>query len=525
MGRRKIEIEPLTDERNRTVTFVKRKAGLFKKAHELSVLCQVDLAVIIIGNNNKIYEFSSVDTNDLISNYQKFGKSKKNPHESKSHEDYSNYKKKLKISDPLTTKDGNIIHNNLNPMNNNNIPPNSNTNIQNDHDLITDDLESEYDSDSPQPKKKLKSLKTNNEKVIPNQRPILRVQIPKDSKNAQDSSKTLTALESGIGPGPGSGPGPGPVSSVLDHPIIPKDPPALNNNISLPRYPNYTSYRSPDSRKPPVLLPIHAKSQSSSPTDGAGPQLPFVAANNYFNNISQSSPNSNFPNILPTPILNQVLNSSFDSNNNPNNNPNNSNGTINNSNINNNNNDNNNNNSNSNNSNNTNSNTNSNNNTANSTTNPITSSNASSSNSSNSNAIDRNRLNPKFRPPLITNFNNENSNNNQSNTEQTPFSSLRNVYEMFPSPPTFYNPQDWPQGHTGMTPIHSSASNYFMNILPSASGGPGIGVGVGAGSGQGGIPGGGVRGMPGGGHVASGGNGPSNGAPSQSNNGNQTNSF
>ena len=31
MGRRKIEIEPLTDDRNRTVTFVKRKAGLFKK--------------------------------------------------------------------------------------------------------------------------------------------------------------------------------------------------------------------------------------------------------------------------------------------------------------------------------------------------------------------------------------------------------------------------------------------------------------------------------------------------------------
>ncbi|RKP32884.1 SRF-TF-domain-containing protein, partial [Metschnikowia bicuspidata] len=66
MGRRKIEIEPLEDDRNRSVTFVKRKAGLFKKAYELSVLCEVDLAVIIVGSNNKVYEFSSVDTRELL---------------------------------------------------------------------------------------------------------------------------------------------------------------------------------------------------------------------------------------------------------------------------------------------------------------------------------------------------------------------------------------------------------------------------------------------------------------------------
>ncbi|KAG6849850.1 hypothetical protein H0H93_004344 [Arthromyces matolae] len=39
MGRRKIEIQPIT-----------RKNGLFKKAHELGVLCSVDVAVIIFGS-------------------------------------------------------------------------------------------------------------------------------------------------------------------------------------------------------------------------------------------------------------------------------------------------------------------------------------------------------------------------------------------------------------------------------------------------------------------------------------------
>ncbi|KAK9239792.1 hypothetical protein V1525DRAFT_397663 [Lipomyces kononenkoae] len=69
MGRRKILIKPLKDERNRSVTFLKRKAGLFKKAHELSVLCSVDIAVIIFGHNKKLYEFTSCDTRQLIERY------------------------------------------------------------------------------------------------------------------------------------------------------------------------------------------------------------------------------------------------------------------------------------------------------------------------------------------------------------------------------------------------------------------------------------------------------------------------
>lgn len=88
MGRRKIEIKAIKDDRNRSVyvslrrggisdgrltnrrTFLKRKGGLFKKAHELSVLCSVDVAVIIFGANKKLYEFSSGDINEIIGRHQ-----------------------------------------------------------------------------------------------------------------------------------------------------------------------------------------------------------------------------------------------------------------------------------------------------------------------------------------------------------------------------------------------------------------------------------------------------------------------
>ncbi|ODA77351.1 hypothetical protein RJ55_06979 [Drechmeria coniospora] len=70
MGRRKIEIKAIKDDRNRSVTFLKRKGGLFKKAHELSVLCSVDVAVFIFGNNKKLYEYSSSDMQTLIARHQ-----------------------------------------------------------------------------------------------------------------------------------------------------------------------------------------------------------------------------------------------------------------------------------------------------------------------------------------------------------------------------------------------------------------------------------------------------------------------
>ncbi|KAG6853748.1 hypothetical protein C0991_001764 [Blastosporella zonata] len=70
MGRRKIEIQPISNERNRSVTFLKRKNGLFKKAYELGVLCSVDVAVIIFderhGHDSKLFQYSSTDIRDIV---------------------------------------------------------------------------------------------------------------------------------------------------------------------------------------------------------------------------------------------------------------------------------------------------------------------------------------------------------------------------------------------------------------------------------------------------------------------------
>ncbi|EPS26979.1 hypothetical protein PDE_01919 [Penicillium oxalicum 114-2] len=85
MGRRKIEIKAIKDDRNRSVTFLKRKGGLFKKAHELAVLCSVDVAVIIFGQNKKLYEYSSCDMQETLGRYQYFGP----PHEHKGPDDFS----------------------------------------------------------------------------------------------------------------------------------------------------------------------------------------------------------------------------------------------------------------------------------------------------------------------------------------------------------------------------------------------------------------------------------------------------
>lgn len=59
MGRGKIEIKKIENTNSRQVTFSKRRAGLLKKAQELAILCDAEVAVIVFSNTGKIFEFSS----------------------------------------------------------------------------------------------------------------------------------------------------------------------------------------------------------------------------------------------------------------------------------------------------------------------------------------------------------------------------------------------------------------------------------------------------------------------------------
>lgn len=59
MGRGKVELKRIENSTNRQVTFSKRRNGLLKKAFELSVLCDAEVALIIFSPSGKAYQFSS----------------------------------------------------------------------------------------------------------------------------------------------------------------------------------------------------------------------------------------------------------------------------------------------------------------------------------------------------------------------------------------------------------------------------------------------------------------------------------
>ncbi|KAA0033595.1 MADS-box transcription factor 17-like [Cucumis melo var. makuwa] len=69
MGRGKVVLERIENRVNRQVTFSKRRNGLLKKASELSVLCDVDVALIIFSTRGKLFEFGSTDMNKILERY------------------------------------------------------------------------------------------------------------------------------------------------------------------------------------------------------------------------------------------------------------------------------------------------------------------------------------------------------------------------------------------------------------------------------------------------------------------------
>lgn len=68
-GRKKIEIKKLDKDSNKQVTFSKRRAGLFKKASELCILCNVQAAIIVFSPADKLFCFGEPNTDTILTSY------------------------------------------------------------------------------------------------------------------------------------------------------------------------------------------------------------------------------------------------------------------------------------------------------------------------------------------------------------------------------------------------------------------------------------------------------------------------
>uniref|UniRef100_A0A0D9WU30 MADS-box domain-containing protein n=1 Tax=Leersia perrieri TaxID=77586 RepID=A0A0D9WU30_9ORYZ len=72
MGRGKIEIKRIENATNRQVTYSKRRTGIMKKARELTVLCDAQVAIIMFSSTGKYHEFCSpsTDIKGIFDRYQ-----------------------------------------------------------------------------------------------------------------------------------------------------------------------------------------------------------------------------------------------------------------------------------------------------------------------------------------------------------------------------------------------------------------------------------------------------------------------
>ncbi|XP_012080419.1 agamous-like MADS-box protein MADS2 isoform X2 [Jatropha curcas] len=120
MGRGKVELKRIENKINRQVTFAKRRNGLLKKAYELSVLCDAEVALIIFSNRGKLYEFCS--SSSMVRTLEKYHKCSYDALEANipGHESQGNYQEYLKLKarvEVLQRSQGNLLGEDLGLLN------------------------------------------------------------------------------------------------------------------------------------------------------------------------------------------------------------------------------------------------------------------------------------------------------------------------------------------------------------------------------------------------------------------------
>ncbi|XVF54706.1 hypothetical protein PTKIN_Ptkin05aG0202700 [Pterospermum kingtungense] len=71
MGRGKVVLKRIENSISRQVTFSKRRSGLIKKAFELSILCEAEVALLIFSSSGKFYQFASHDIDRTTAKYRR----------------------------------------------------------------------------------------------------------------------------------------------------------------------------------------------------------------------------------------------------------------------------------------------------------------------------------------------------------------------------------------------------------------------------------------------------------------------
>ncbi|KAJ1282633.1 hypothetical protein BS78_03G066700 [Paspalum vaginatum] len=84
MARRgRVELRRIEDRVSRQVRFSKRRSGLFKKAFELSLLCDAEVALLVFSPAGKLY-----DIEDTYNRYQQFSGAERNTNGDQNSNDY-----------------------------------------------------------------------------------------------------------------------------------------------------------------------------------------------------------------------------------------------------------------------------------------------------------------------------------------------------------------------------------------------------------------------------------------------------
>ncbi|CAL1360131.1 unnamed protein product [Linum trigynum] len=73
MGRGRVQLKRIENKINRQVTFSKRRAGLLKKAHEISVLCDAEVALIVFSHKGKLFEYATDSSMEkILERYERY---------------------------------------------------------------------------------------------------------------------------------------------------------------------------------------------------------------------------------------------------------------------------------------------------------------------------------------------------------------------------------------------------------------------------------------------------------------------